>query len=145
MRLVTRESSKNEPRNELDSLVTRLDSSLHSMSMRCVAQHREHRLVARGGAEHVPPPPLLDRLGDARVREHVLPAVWVHRGSNAGPSVKQQGAGKAASEGPVFDPRRPTGLAHLHLLEDAQHELMSFVRIDVLHVGETCGGDAQHE
>ena len=32
MRLVTRESSKNEPRNELDSLVTRLVPSLHSMS-----------------------------------------------------------------------------------------------------------------
>ena len=40
MRLVTRESSKNEPRNELDSLVTRLVSSLHSMSVRQL-----HRLV----------------------------------------------------------------------------------------------------
>ncbi len=36
MRLVTRESSKNEPRNELDSLVTSLVASLDSMS----AQHR---------------------------------------------------------------------------------------------------------
>ena len=34
MRLVTRASSKNAPRNELDSLVTRLVSSLHSMSAR---------------------------------------------------------------------------------------------------------------
>ena len=33
MRLVTRESSKNEPRNELDSLVTSLVASLDSMSV----------------------------------------------------------------------------------------------------------------
>ena len=45
MRLVTRESSKNEPRNELDSLVTSLAASLDSMS---VPQHaRQLHLHAR--------------------------------------------------------------------------------------------------
>ena len=54
MRLVAREPSKNEPRNELDSLGTRLVSSLHSMSVpprvrvrHLTARREGHRLEAQ--------------------------------------------------------------------------------------------------